>query len=477
MKAPNTRLFKHSFAAAVVGILASACDSDTTHNATPQPTEMQGIWEHVGYGNVIDVDSEGADYYQFTRASCLLAERADNHDLAELFAGATLAQDKLSLQLNDADTGPFPVTFSKRSSLPPFCEPDRLLSQATNTDVFDHFAQTYADYYAFFDERGVDWVSHVNQLRPQLSDDMSEQALFAVMSDLIAPLEDGHVQLDKGDEIFRPAPLVGANRAVVDAFAQQSEYSDLQEYANRISLKFWQNIGEHLDEGSVEAFDGAIPDRVIWGTLEDGAVGYLYIASMAYLSDSEEGLDSADNTAVMHRVMREAMQDLGSTQSLIIDLRSNSGGHDEVSHAVAGYFSEQTSFYGSKHARSYLGDTQRVNAELSPVNASPYLNPVAIIVGEETASAAESFLIAMRAMPRVTVVGENTHGILSDVLEKSLPNGWEFWLANEVYYDHLDAVHEVVGISPDIAAPVFSIPAIEAGNSPAIETALQVLGH
>ncbi|MGB0867195.1 MAG: hypothetical protein ACPGSC_11835, partial [Granulosicoccaceae bacterium] len=89
---------------------------------------------------------------------------------------------------------------------------------------------------------------------------------------------------------------------------------------------------------------------------------------------------------------------------------------------------------------------------------------------------AESFILGMRARPQVTQVGENTNGILSDVLERTLPNGWDFWLANEVYFDHNGVAYEVAGIPPHRTAPVFSIAGIEAGQNLAIDAAIEALG-
>lgn len=460
----------------VLSTTLTACGGGSDSDTGPVASEFQGIWERQGYGEIYAVDTSGAKVYQYTSTTCLLAERGDSGDISALFSGSTLADDGSSLTLSAATGGAFPVSFSKRTTLPAQCESDHIITQATPTKAFEHFAQTYADYYAFFAERNVDWASSVAEAQTRVSDDMSDEELFELMAGLLAPLDDGHVQLDADGNVYRPAQDRGANAVVIEAFSQQSEYTDLQTFANDISIAYWENLGSYLDEGSVRAFDGAIPDRVIWGTMGNGTVGYLYIASMAYFSNSEAGLDEQANTAAIKDIMDDVMADLGGTQALIIDIRKNIGGHDSVSKSIASYFVDHTTLYGSKLARSYMGDTAIVESYLEPASTSPYLNPVALIAGVESASAAESFTLAMKSLPQVTVVGENTNGIMSDVLEKTLPNGWEVWLANEVYFDHLRQSHEVTGIAPDVSAPVFSLQAIEAGNNAAIDTALETLG-
>lgn len=464
----------HLSAAALLCTGLVACDGGSS-GAGAQPLERQGLWQREGYGTLYLVGDSGGAIYERTSTTCVLQARADNDDLADFFGGAELSSDGRRLTLAAASSGAFATTLSKADALPVACR-DADLSAGTPTAVFEHFVQSYADYYAFFAERGVDWSGRVAAARGAVHDDMGDAALFELLSDLIEPLDDGHVQLAGNGAVYRPAALVGANKVVVDSFPAQSEYDDVQDYANALSARYWQNIGAKLDNGSARSFDGALPERLIWGTLDGGRIGYLYLASMAYLSPSEDGLDQWANARVMQEAMREVMRDLGDTQGLVIDLRANGGGHDTVGQVVAGHFVDQPGVYGRKHARSYLGDSAQVESTLQPRGERPYLNPVALITSEATASAAESFVLAMRARPQVTQVGEATNGILSDVLERTLPNGWEFWLANEVYYDHLNQVHEVDGIAPDVAAATFSLDAIAAGEDPAIDAAVTALG-
>lgn len=455
----------------------SGCSSDSNESSAPQPVPFQGNWDHAGYGDLYVIGETGGAVYQYTSNTCLKIEQASNDDVAELLSGAQLSDNDNRLTLNALSDGSFPVTLRRLDALPQQCVDERLITEATPQTVFEHFQYSYQDFYAFFNERGIDWSAQVAAAQTAVHDGMSDDALFAVLAQMLEPIDDGHVQLSGNGNVYRPAQLKGANKTIEEAFALQSEFSDIQNFANAVSQQYWETIGGYLDDNSVSSFDGAIPDRLIWGTMGDGAVGYLYIASMAYFSPEAEGLDEAANLAVIESVMDDVMRDLRDTQALIIDVRKNGGGHDEVSFEIASRFMDQSTLVGSKYARSYQGETQPVEARVQPPEGTPYLNPVAVIAGVETASAAETFLLAMDALPQVTLVGENSNGILSDVLEKTLPNGWEIWLANEVYLDSEGESHEVTGIAPEVEASVFSLPGIEAGYNPAIDAALQVLGY
>lgn len=453
------------------------CSSDSNENSAPQPAPFQGNWDREGYGDLYVINDAGGAVYQYTSNTCLKVEQASNTDVAELLAGAQLSENDTRLTLHSLSNASFPVTLRRLDDLPRQCTDDRLITEATPLNVFEHFRYSYQDFYAFFNERGIDWSARVAEAQTAVHDGMSDDALFSVLAQMLEPIDDGHVQLSGNGNVYRPAQLKGANKTIEEAFAEQSEFSDIQNFANAVSQQYWETIGSYLDDNSVNSFDGAIPDRVVWGTMGNGTVGYLYIASMAYFSPEADGLDEAANLAAIESVMNDVMRDLRDTQALIIDVRKNGGGHDEVSFEIASRFMDQSTLVGSKYARSYQGETQPVEVRVQPAEGTPYLNPVAVIAGVETASAAETFLLAMDTLPQVTLVGENSNGILSDVLEKTLPNGWEIWLANEVYLDSAGESHEVTGVASEVEAPVFSLQAIEAGYNPAIDTALQVLGY
>ncbi len=77
---------------------------------------------------------------------------------------------------------------------------------------------------------------------------------------------------------------------------------------------------------------------------------------------------------------------------------------------------------------------------------------MALLISEETGSAAEIFAMYMRVMPQVSLIGEATQGALSDVLVKGLPNHWLFTLSNEEYVAADGNGYEGTGIPADIEA-------------------------
>ena len=81
----------------------------------------------------------------------------------------------------------------------------------------------------------------------------------------------------------------------------------------------------------------------------------------------------------------------------------------------------------------------------------------------------------MGRTPHVTRIGENTQGVFSDVLGRKLPNGWTFWLPNEVFLTPEGKAFDGPGIPPDIPVPVFAPGDLAAGKDPAMAKAIEVL--
>ena len=160
----------------------------------------------------------------------------------------------------------------------------------------------------------------------------------------------------------------------------------------------------------------------------------------------------------------------------IVDVRLTPGGADPIALAIASRFADVERMVMRKQTRTIEGDGLLQSLSLAPSSRVKFARPVVVLTSGFSASATEVFTLAMRSMPHVSLVGEPTIGALSDILEKPLPNGWQFELANEVYYDSDGVVFEAVGIPPDVEVPAFAKPEREAGQDSALNAALTLLG-
>jgi C-terminal processing protease CtpA/Prc len=102
---------------------------------------------------------------------------------------------------------------------------------------------------------------------------------------------------------------------------------------------------------------------------------------------------------------------------------------------------------------------------------------VVLLTGVLSISAAETFTQAlMHRTPKVTRVGENTQGVFSDVLVRSLPNGWRFGLPNERFITDGKA-WDGPGIPPDVEVPVFAEADLDAGRDVALAKAVELVSR
>ena len=60
---------------------------------------------------------------------------------------------------------------------------------------FDALWTILDEHYCFFEEKGIDWNAVYEEYSKKVSNNMSDEALFLVCSDMLAELKDGHTNL------------------------------------------------------------------------------------------------------------------------------------------------------------------------------------------------------------------------------------------------------------------------------------------
>lgn len=469
----------------MLGLTLSACSSSDneeppTQGGTPTRDDLQGVWEQTGYGFVLKIENESAEFFEFTRAGCIQTEIFGSEILDVILDTSTISSDKMSLDIMEP-AELFSKTYIKRTALPEFCHPDKRIEDSTPRIVFDHFWHTFNDYYAFFTERQVDWEAQRAIYRPQVSDDLTDQQLFGLLSQMIDSLDDGHVSLvantDNFESDFSPQDNASVFKAeLTESFNQQVEFDDIDDYlefqlerARMVSFQLVNNLKQ-----AGPTFGREVPAAIYWGIL-DNNVGYINITRMTLFDETFDiangDLDIVEDIKALNEILDEVIADLQDTRAMVIDVRSNTGGTDSESMEIINRFATDRLRVISKFARSFNGETEIKQAITKPVS-NPYTSPIVVLSSLETASAAEIFLMAINSLSNVTLIGDESTGELSDILDKDLPNGWELGLSNEVYSDFQDRRFEVSGVPMDIKVKALSFPDIEQGIDTALNEAL-----
>ena len=165
--------------------------------------------------------------------------------------------------------------------------------------------------------------------------------------------------------------------------------------------------------------------------------------------------------------------------AVIIDIRANNGGNEEIAASLASRFTDQERVYGYVRRRipgqdpMYFSDyTPRV---LEPRGAA-YAGPVACLVGRRCLSSAEWFALMLRACPNAVLVGDRTRGGTGNPRLFTLDNGVSYTLSSWVGYDAQGHIFEDQGLEPDIY--VSAALSVAQGRDLVLERALsRVLGR
>ena len=406
--------------------------------------QSRGVWLAKGYGYVIEVTEEKVSHYHF---SGNIGWKTDEEmDDMELYFVAGESKDEARVTFHPKEHG---FLLTRVDALPEVCKE----TDWTPTKLFDAFADVMTVHYPFFKERGIDWQEKIKANRPRVSDSMTENELFDVMEAMLIDLGDRHTRLiaeidgkDRRANTGTPGTFVRLREAV----AKQNE----QKSKKRVARQFLSNIKKNVTE---KVLDGkgkkCCQNQIVWGYV-DQKVGYINIDGMGGYAIG----DTDKQVAALHKALNEILTEFANTEAIIIDITTNFGGADLFSMEIASHFADKKRLGFSKWpaaVKDYRQDRYVVPFnELDP-DGVVYLKPVYLLTSDLSVSAAEIFTMCMRAFPHVTTVGKPTSGALSDVLDKTLPNGWSFCTSNEIYVDHEGVCYEGPGIPPEIQIDIF----------------------
>jgi carboxyl-terminal processing protease len=321
-------------------------------------------------------------------------------------------------------------------------------------ETFNAFWTTFHRHYAVFDLRlpaGTSWKEIGEAACDDVSDDMSDDELYDVLLGMAQELDDGHTTLFADD-------LGRDEDAEVTVYPYYDQLYTLEDVVE----------AEYLDDD----FTTAAEDEISWATI--GTIGYISITSMDELSASG---DEDDDVAAARAGMAEAMSDLADLDGIIVDIRANEGGWDAVSLEIAAWFGGPRTVAWSEQVRDgpdYDDLGEPVETYVDATRPGGFDGPVVVLTSGGTYSAAETFGLAMMVRDDVTFLGERSSGHLSDMIEATLPNGWELTYSGERYIAADGEVYEVVGLPVDIAMNL-DLAALAAGRDTMFEAALEEL--
>lgn len=306
---------------------------------------------------------------------------------------------------------------------------------------------TNANHASFVTNPGTDWDEVFSRWRVQALAVSDHDELLAVITGMLAELENGQVLIRTSQGLTRPYD---------PGFFENFDTVVWQSYVDQWGFEYWE-----------ESFDFG------WAFVTpDSTMGYLFLPDMG------DRFSWAD-FLYMTVSVRECA-------GIILDLRPCGGTGDFMSafNTAGRFISEGNVLAFYRQFRT--GPGRYDMEEPSPVIVSKQGSwqfdlPIVVLVGRGTAGAAELLTLMLRTQDNVILMGESTFGA-PDVGNAYLLNDMSYqeetwlYLPGFVVYDTEMNVQNGVGIAPDIAVPV-SPADFAAGVDPVLDTAVEYLSR
>ncbi len=429
-------------------LLAMISSPPDKFNSANDSHSLDGFWRSDGYGYVLEIDGATTTLYEETSVSCIpvssvVPVKSTSPDTAQLTTRGRVG----AINLHRIDR--LPGTHRANSKNDPIA-------------AFEIFAATFSAHYPFFENRNVDWPWMTKTHRLRVSESTTDEQLANIFADMIAPLGDAHTNIVLDESFVFQSGRPGS------AVASYAEFASFLESVTASTARYLGVEIETLGNGLISYAD-----------LPDG-IGYLRIIAFDGFSDSGRFVDDqAELTAALDEIF--ANNRIATWRGLIIDIRVNGGGSDELSLQLAGRLTDVGYRAFAKQARNDAVDPTKFTAahvvDVQPSPGNRFTGPVVLLTASLTISASETFTLAtLNRQPAPIRIGGNTQGVFSDVLQRSLPGCTvSFCLPNEDFVTEDGVSFDRFGIPPDICVPTFSDTELADGRDTALDTACRVI--
>ncbi|MDD2798179.1 MAG: S41 family peptidase [Bacteroidales bacterium] len=276
-------------------------------------------------------------------------------------------------------------------------------------DNFEALWKIMDEHYCFFEYKGIDWNEVHNRYSARISEKMNEEQLFGVLSEMLAELKDGHVNLYSSFDVSR----------------YWAWYED-----------FPSNFSSDIQKNYLKT-DYQISSGIKYKVLSDN-VGYMYYASF------EEPIGDGNLDQIISK--------FSLCNGIIIDVRDNGGGNLTNVDLLAQRFNNERRLVGyiqHKTGKGHNDFSTPYPKYLETTGRLRYQKPVVVLTNRHCFSSANDFVSVIKQLPTVTIMGDITGGGSGLPISSELPNGWSVRFSSSPMFD-ANMTQTEFGIEPNV---------------------------
>lgn len=326
---------------------------------------------------------------------------------------------------NGLSAVPYPISFYTAPS-----DDVKPLNPERNRKSLKQLRSAIEEKYSHRDLRGIDWDVRFSEFEARLIDAKTPGQFAMLAGQLLEVARDAHIWLDAdGDRLagFRRNVRLNADRELLKRIVPQLRS------VNRV---------------------------VATGRFPDGPA-YLVIGSWA--QKAARDIEAA----------AKWIDELSPDDTLVLDIRFNSGGDERLARKIAGRFVERSVVYAghvNRDTSSPSGFSKIKKRTLKPIRPG-FRGRTVVLMGPVNMSSCEAFLLMMK-QAGAALMGEKSYGSSGNPKPVRLANGVSVFLPSWVALTSDGEPFEGKGISPDVHV---EFPDEPEDQDPLINAALELL--
>lgn len=302
---------------------------------------------------------------------------------------------------------------------------------------FESLWKIIDEQYCFLDykkqEYGLDWDQVHDAYAKRITSSMGWEALFEVLSEMVAELRDGHVNLTSSL-----------------ASSQYRQWFD----------SYPRNFNDSIQSIYLKK-DYNQSSGLTYQILENN-IGYIYCSSFS------NGIGDGNLDQTLNR--------LAICDGLIIDVRNNGGGNLTTAQKLAARFTNQKTLVGYMTHKTGKGHSDFSNpypVYIEPSNGIRWQKRAVVLTNRRSFSATNDFVNSMKQFPLITIVGDKTGGGSGLPFTSEIPCGWSIrFSASPMLDPQMNQIE--FGINPDVKVDMTSED-MQKGKDTMIEYACKLL--